>query len=218
MTKIGYVFYLIFIAISLVSMLLFDREFLVGELALSILFTLLLLRKLWKLEHSENGTTIKNEYVHTFQKEYENLNDLLEQKNKENIALKEKMQWLKQNKQTIECKDEILNKSNIFKLFQKYLCNPIKNSLTEANWNELTTYLEDIIPGFRCLKFGPNKLSEENYRLCILIRYGFKPTEISLILGKSKSAITKTRRMLLLKIFHINGNASDFDDKLFDIF
>ena len=56
MTKCRYAFYMIFVAFSLVSLFFFDRNVLAGELALYILLTLLLLRKLWKGEHAKKET------------------------------------------------------------------------------------------------------------------------------------------------------------------
>ena len=59
MTKWRYAFYMIFVAFSLVSLFFFDRNVLAGELALYILFTLLLLRKLWKERNANRWHTYK---------------------------------------------------------------------------------------------------------------------------------------------------------------
>lgn len=214
MTKMGYIFYLVFIVISLVSMFLFDRKVLVGEFALSILFTLLLLYKMWKTKE----LTTNNKSTIGTKKQHKNYKELIEQKEKEISVLNNTIQWLERKLKSVEGKDKLLSQSTIFRIFQQYLDNPIKNPLTEANWKELTNHLENVIPGFQCLKTGSYKISIDSYRLCVLIRYGFKPTEISILMGKSKSAITKTRKVLLFKIFHTHGNASDFDKKLFDVF
>ena len=60
-------------------------------------------------------------------------------------------------------------------------------------------------------------MSEEYYRICVLIRYGFKPSEIATIMGMTRGAITKAKHILLVKLFHVDGNSSELDVRLMDV-
>ena len=50
-----------------------------------------------------------------------------------------------------------------------------------------------------------------------MIRYAFKPSEIATIMGKTRGAITKTKYILLVKLFHVDGNSSELGVRLMDV-
>ena len=60
-------------------------------------------------------------------------------------------------------------------------------------------------------------MSEDYYRIWVLIRYAFKPSEIATIMGKTRGAITKTKHILLVKLFHVDGNSSELGVRLMDV-
>lgn len=202
MTKWGYVFCLIFIAFSLVSMFLFDRGGLAGELALYIFLTLLLLRKLWKCEHSEGDAHASSSQKHDYAE----------------ISLEEQKLWLRKRQRIMDDENRVLKQSAVYKRFAAFLRNPSKTLLTDADWEELARILEDVIPNFQSVRLETEQMPEDDYRLCVLIRYGFKPSEIATIMGKTTSYITKKRLMILHEIFHVPGSASELDIRLLDIF
>lgn len=210
MTKWRYAFYMIFIVFSLVSLFFFDRNVLAGELALYILFTLLLLRKLWKCEHAKkemptDGTPTSSIQTHANVHYAE-------------IDLNEQKLWLKKRQQIMKDEATKLQQTAVYKRFVTFLNNPSKTLLTDADWEELIANLECTIPNFRIVRFETEQISKDCYRLCVLIRYGFKPSEIALIMGKTTSFITKTRQFLLHKIYQVSGTAQEFDVRLLDIF
>lgn len=45
----------------------------------------------------------------------------------------------------------------------------------------------------------------------------FKPSEISLIMNKSNATITRERRILLKKLFDVDGDAVEFDVRIKDL-
>ncbi len=203
MTKLGYVLYLGFILVSSVSVFLCDRDILAGELILSILFTLFLLWKLWKCERLERRPTekaSKQDDVHYAE-----------------INLDEQRAWLKKRQQIMESQEMILRHSLAYKHFVDALNHPTDVLLTDDDWEELVQTLEQIIPNFQRIRLDTEYMSQDEYRMCVLIRCGFKPSEIAIMMRKSNTFITKTRQSLLDRIFHVSGSASEFDIRILDI-
>jgi hypothetical protein len=60
-------------------------------------------------------------------------------------------------------------------------------------------------------------LNEKEYRACILLRFRFTPSEISIFLNTSTPFITKLRKELLEKIFGLKGKAKDFDERIMNL-
>ncbi len=58
------------------------------------------------------------------------------------------------------------------------------------------------------------KLPLDDFRMCLLIRLGFAPYEISNILDMKSSNITMKRKRMLGLMFGLNGKAKMFDEQL----
>ena len=54
-------------------------------------------------------------------------------------------------------------------------------------------------------------LSESEYELCLLVKLGFAPSQISLLTGRSRSDITNIRKRLYNRITGKDGTSKDFD-------
>ena len=211
MTKWVYVFYPIFIVFSLVSIFLFDRIVLAGELILYILSTLFLLRKVWKSGHT--GEMLESENTCTYSKDMPCKDCCVPfvSMTKEILSIDEQRQRFAQRLHIMEEKSKLLRKSSVYQRFDDYLKKPSKLSFADDDWTELLQYLESVIPSFQNIKHDLADMPSDYYRICVLVRFGFKPSEIATIMGKKNSEITKIRHMLLFKIFHITGSASEFD-------
>lgn len=210
MTKWGYVFYWIFVVVSLVSVFLFERQVLAVELVVSILFTISSLYRGWKSERSMKAQATNSKRSSETIKQ--------EEKNNVEITLCERKVWLKKRQQIMDEEERTLRQSTAYKRFVGFLQRPTGMSLTDKDWEELIRVLEHVIPNFQSIRLETEQMSQDEYRLCILIRYGFKPSEIASVMGKTNTFITKTRQTLLDKIFHVSGAASELDIRLLDIF
>ena len=119
MTKWRYAFYMIFVAFSLVSLFFFDRTVLAGELALYILLTLLLLRKLWKGEHAKketptDGTPISSILTH-------------DNSHYAEIDLNEQKLWLKKRERIMKDEATKLQQTAVYKRLCLFLEQPIQD-------------------------------------------------------------------------------------------
>ncbi len=200
-----YVFYLFWVIISLLSVFLCDRKIVLSsELLVSLLLSLYLLiriRKInFKMQDKQNNDKEEEGLTH---------HDLL--------SLDEQKKWLRLKRENTKGVDLLLKDTDAYKLFKSYLGNPVKSSLTDNDWNRLQGALEEFVPIFKSLEDGTYQLTVDDIRLCILLRYGFKPSEISLIMNKSNATITRERRFLLKKLFNINGEATEFDVRIKDL-
>ena len=80
-------------------------------------------------------------------------------------------------------------------------------------WEELTRLTNEIWPDFHdklSLLIG-SKINENDYHLCLLIRLGFSPTEIALLLRRTKGTISSRRARLCKEILGENAGANRFD-------
>ena len=74
------------------------------------------------------------------------------------------------------------------------------NAVDEKN-PKFTSYIRTNIP----------EISIQDIYICTLIRLGFGPSEISVLIGRSPTAVTKVRKKLLQKLTGNNGKADEFD-------
>lgn len=69
-----------------------------------------------------------------------------------------------------------------------------------------------IVKGFKETLFSTYPLSQHEYYICLLLKYGFLNSEISLLLGRSSNGISMARKRLFLKLFGKDGSAAELDD------
>ena len=74
------------------------------------------------------------------------------------------------------------------------------NTVDERN-PKFTSYIRTNIP----------EISIQDIYICTLIRLGFGPSEISVLIGRSPTAVTKVRKKLLQKLTGNKGKADEFD-------
>lgn len=89
----------------------------------------------------------------------------------------------------------------------------IKNEriLTANDFDEIIEFVNEKYPDFEKKIYDIVKLSEHEYRVCLLLKCGMNPSEISRLVGRGSSSITNTRKRLYKKIFNEEGRAEDLD-------
>lgn len=87
-----------------------------------------------------------------------------------------------------------------------------------ANYDDLVKarqFVEHEIPSFRKTFFSKDyKPTDMEYDVCILVRLGITPIEISHLKGCSPSYVSNMRKRLLFKIFGKEGGSEEFDDEI----
>ena len=94
-----------------------------------------------------------------------------------------------------------------------------KSEPSRAQWQELHDLVSRELPAFYgIVNGGKRRLTDEEYRICMLTRLGFSVTEISLLTGETVKVLATKRARLLKKIFGIEGGAETFDQRIREIF
>lgn len=85
-------------------------------------------------------------------------------------------------------------------------------SVKSDEWNEFELAVKTISPDFYSKFYSLRKVSDLEYRLCLLIRARFTPADMAILLCKSRSSITSIRSRLYEKVFGKKGGSRDWDD------
>ena len=83
--------------------------------------------------------------------------------------------------------------------------------LKSKEWQEIEDKLLVSFPNFRDKLFATYQFSEQEYRICILIKMGVSPSSMSALLATSKSNVTQTRQRMQHKVFNGRGSSKDWD-------
>ena len=86
-------------------------------------------------------------------------------------------------------------------------------------WEQMAQHLFLCYPGFKdFLSQHATLINDKEYKTCLLIRIGYKPTNIGAMLEVSSSYITELRTKMLLKLFGMSGSSKMFDKMLRNIY
>ena len=112
-----------------------------------------------------------------------------------------------------ENETKLIEDTVIYKCIQKKLNDGYASgaSLTDSEWFELDEAVNKISPNFSKKVHDLCKMSEHEYRVCLLIKVGITPTNIALLTHHSKEAITSVRRRLYYKAFGEKASPSEWD-------
>ena len=81
----------------------------------------------------------------------------------------------------------------------------------EDRRTEIEERLDESFPNFREKLYASYNFSEQEYRICVLIKMGVPPSMMSTLLATSKSNITQSRQRMQQKVFNGRGTAKDWD-------
>lgn len=77
------------------------------------------------------------------------------------------------------------------------------------DWKELYLFVSNELPELAEFK---DVLKHGEYEVCVLVKLGFAPSEISTLTGRKLSDIANVRKRLLVKLANREGSAKDFDN------
>lgn len=128
--------------------------------------------------------------------------EMLELSNRQNQAFRDNRELL----------EEAFRKSDIYLFFHKASKDEASLKVTDAHWDELRQALDTTYSHFtdRLYELYP-KLSQQELRICYLVKTGIPAKGISLLLSRTKTAITMSRCRLYKKIHGTEGSAEMMD-------
>ena len=113
--------------------------------------------------------------------------------------------------------EERLHQSDIYQQFYAIAQNPVTTP-TERQWQELYEKINREIPRFfSMVNSGTKPLTQSEYRLCVLVRLGFKSKDFYVLMDIKPNYAANMRKQLLKKIFSAEGSATDFDKRIMEI-
>lgn len=121
------------------------------------------------------------------------------------------------NRQFAELENKIDNSAIIKHLHRLLEQNPPKEA-TSADFRDLRLLMNEVIPSFyQKLNTTKCSLRTIEYDICLLVRFHFRPAEISRLTGLKDNHIANIRKGILLKVFNIVGSPKDLDEILLQI-
>lgn len=108
----------------------------------------------------------------------------------------------------------VLKNSSIYKKIQCIETHPLEE-MTEEDWTELADTVEELIPNF--IPMLKNRVSDRDYRICLLIRLGIPASLMARLLNLSDAAISKSRKTMLKKLCGKVGKPKEFDEYVLHI-
>ena len=90
-------------------------------------------------------------------------------------------------------------------------------SMAEEDWSELAEAVNSIYTGFSEKLFSLYNMSDQDYRVSLLIKVRMQPKDIATLTAHSKESIASTRSRLYQKVFGKKGSTKDWDDFILSI-
>lgn len=155
-------------------------------------------------------------YIHELERSRDAFHDLSERQKAEFNRLIEakdaRIDQLYQEKQKYEKVKTRMDNINKYsdKPIVKQLKHHAKHDLTPMTKEEISRLKKIFVGEERFCKIE-NIINEYEYQVCMLIRTGFTPSDICILMNSSKSSIANVRKKLYTKLTGRNGSSKDFD-------
>ena len=112
-----------------------------------------------------------------------------------------------------ESAESRLEESDIYHELKKKAGKAVE--LTNDDCHQVNVLAIETLPHF--YKFISSKkleLNDKEFKICMLVRMHFTPKDIANMLGVSQAYITKLRNNMMPKLFGMEGNSKELDEKL----
>lgn len=169
-----------------------------------------------KTDEIERQRKTDESYIHELERSRDALHDLSERQKAEFNRLIEakdaRIDQLYQEKQKYEKVKTRMDNINKYsdKPIVKQLKHHAKHDLTPMTAEEMNQ-LKAIFVDAEQFNRLENIVNANEYQVCMLVRIGFTPSDISILTGLSQSNISNIRKRLLTKLTGRNGSPKDFD-------
>ena len=103
-------------------------------------------------------------------------------------------------------------------IFESEVYLRIKRMMTEGcsmgdeDWQQLSSIVNHVYSGFTEKLYSLYNMSEQDYRVCLLIKVRIQPKDIATLTAHSKESVASTRSRLYQKIFGQKGSTHDWDE------
>lgn len=106
-----------------------------------------------------------------------------------------------------------IKRAEVYRKFKAVAADSVGGGeVTADDWRELEDLLYGEFPNLQNVLLSIQNLSEQNRNMCLLIKAGFKPIELSRVLCREKSTINSARGRLYERVFGEKGKPSLWDE------
>lgn len=85
-------------------------------------------------------------------------------------------------------------------------------SMGADDWQELSALVDSVYTGFTDRLYGLYRMSQQDYRVSLLVKLRLQPKDIATLTAHSKESVASTRSRLYAKIFGKKGRPRDWDE------
>lgn len=107
--------------------------------------------------------------------------------------------------------------SSIYRVIQEQIMQNNGRPLKIEEWEELTKIIDEAFDNFSNKLMGYCQLNAQEFHVCLLLKIGIKPNDISMLTARSKQSISSTRNRLFRKVFGDKGSGKDWDDFIYSL-
>lgn len=106
--------------------------------------------------------------------------------------------------------DEKMTETEAYLRFKDLSKHP-QQSIRKEDWTSLEAMVDEYLPDFRKKVDPSHSMKDADYRICMLIRLRFSPSEIAVFLDITLQNLYSRRKQLLSNVFHVIGKPQEFD-------
>ncbi len=167
-----------------------------------------------KLQENSEKIKMLREQLSSSQVQNDNLHKRFIQLEKESLQGENRRIEAEHERQTIL--QQRLRSSDLYLRFYQMAKSHQKAS--DNDFHQLAELIDEMYDNFthRLIELYPY-INEKEMRICLLIKIGLTPTQISDIVCSSNSGISMIRQRLCMKIFQLKGKPDEFDKKIMNL-
>ena len=147
------------------------------------------------------------------QKEY---NALLTQKQEEINEWQQEVEKMRQQTKPQYILDSKIVETDIYQRLQFVVAHPAEK-MKKTDWTRLNEMINELLPHFVHRINALYHVSEEDYRICMLIRLNFSLSEICILTGITPKLLYKRRKFMSKKFFSSDEKPELFDKRIKNI-
>ena len=147
------------------------------------------------------------------QKEYD---ALLTQKQEEINEWQQEVEKMRQQTNPQYILDSKIVETDIYQRLQFVVAHPAEK-MKKTDWTRLNEMINELLPHFVHRINALYHVSEEDYRICMLIRLNFSLSEICILTGLTPKLLYKRRKFMSKKFFSSDEKPELFDKRIKNI-
>lgn len=168
-----------------------------------------------QIYYTKQELVSEKEKIELLKRENSSYSDKMAEKEEKILSLQQELDALSANITNSEPRKNVVCSKKAIVLVFKGMANHGKVP-TEEQWKVLAKSLNDLSPTFLNV-LNDKKLTENEYRVCMLVWLLFCPRELAILMNLSASNISNIRKRMAYKIFGEDMSATKFDKRIREV-